>query len=108
VLPDDLLQQIDIFSESLASGRRQRTRGERAVVLIRLGHGNIAFLLQGFDVGGQIAIGHPGGVAQFRERKLRRGGEHGHDRQPAFLVDQPIQLQKRFRVHATGVFFSVK
>jgi hypothetical protein len=34
VLPDDLLQQIDVFSERLAARRRQRAGRKRAVVLI--------------------------------------------------------------------------
>ena len=104
-MPDDLLQQIDVFGEGLAAGGRQRAGRERTVVLIGLGHGNVAFLLQGADVRGEIAVGHAQRVAQFGERQFRRGGEHGHDGQPPFLVDHTIELEEWFRVHATDSSF---
>ncbi len=92
VLPDDLLQQIDVFSERLAARRRQRARRERTVVLIRLGHGHIAFLLQRANVRGEISVGHAQRVTQLGERQFRRGREHGHDGQPPFLVDHTVEL----------------
>ena len=92
VLPDDLFQQIDVISEGFAAGRRERAGGERAVVLIRLGHRHVAFLLQGADVRGEVAVGHAERVAQFGERQFRRGGEHGHDCQPALLVNHAVEL----------------
>ena len=92
MLPDDFFQQVDVISEGFAAGRRKRAGRERAIILIRLGHGNVAFLLQGFDVRGEIAVGHFQRIAQLREGQFWRGGEHGHDGQAAFFMDDPIQL----------------
>ena len=91
VLPDDLFQQIDVISEGFAARSRERTGRERAVVLIRFGHRHVAFLLQGADVRGEVAVGHAERVAQLGERQFRRGGEHGHDRQPALLVNHAVE-----------------
>src|SRR6187399_2341045 len=93
-LLENLFQQIDVAGESFLAGSRQRAGGERTVVRVRLADGNIASLLQGADVGGEIAIRHAQRVAQLRERELGRSGEHGHDCQPAFLVNHTIELEK--------------
>jgi len=92
VLPDDLFQEVDVISEGFAARRRERAGGERAVVLIRLGHGDITLLLQGADVGGEIAVSHGQRVAQLGERQFRRGGQHGHDGQPALLMNHAVEL----------------
>ena len=92
VLPDDLFQQVDVAGEGLAARGGERAGGQRAAVLIRLGHGEVALLLQGADMGGEVAVGHGQCVTQFGERQFRRGGEHGHDGQPAFLVDDTVEL----------------
>ena len=108
VLSDDLLQQGDVFREGFPSGGGERTGRERAVVLKGFGHGHQAFLLQRADVGGEVAVRQAQGVTQFGERQLRRRGEHGHDGEPPFLVDDTIKLKKRCGVHGAGFGFSVK
>jgi hypothetical protein len=92
ILPDNFLQHRNVFGKCLSSGGRQSASRERSPVLIGFGDGNITFLLQGFDVRREISVGHRERVAQFREGQFRRGGEHGHDRQPAFLMNHAVEL----------------
>lgn len=98
-LLDDLFQQIDVIGECFASGSGERTGGERTIILVRLAYGDVTRLLQRTDMRGDVSVRHVERVTQFRERKLRRSSEHGHDTQPPFLVDHPIKLEKRFGVH---------
>jgi len=105
---DDLLQESDVFGEGFPAGGRERTGGERAAVLEGFGDGNHAFLLQGADVSGEIAVGHIQGGAEFGERQFRRSGEHGHDAEPPLLMYDPIKLEKRLGVHGAVFRFSVK
>jgi hypothetical protein len=96
-----LSEQIDVSGKRLAALRRQAARGERTLVLKRFRHGNVTRLLQSTDMRRQVAVGHAERVAQFGEGQLRRGGERRHDGQPPFLVYDPIQAEKWFRVHGS-------
>ena len=107
ILPDDLLQQVDIGGEGGTAGRGEFAGGERAAVLVGLGHGHVTGLLEGADVGGEVAIGHGEGVAELGEREFGGGREHGHDGQPALLMDHPVELEVRFRIHGCRFRFSV-
>ena len=107
-LLDDLFQQIDVVDKGFASGSGERTGVERTIVLVGLAHGDVARLLQRTDMRGDVSVCHVERVAQFRERKLRRSSEHGHDAQPPFLVDHPIKLKEWFGVHAAFFRFSVR
>ena len=108
VLADDLFEQVNVASEGFAPGLGKRAGGERAVVLVGLGHGNKTFLLQDADVRGEIAVGHVQRVAQLGKGKLCRGRECGHDGEPPLLVDDAVELKEQFGIHATGFFLSVK
>ena len=94
VLPDDLLQQVDVFSERLAARRRERAGRERPVFLVGFRDRDEAFLPQRADVCGEIAVGHVQHVAQFGERKFGRSRQRRHDRQSALLVNHAIELEK--------------
>ena len=108
VLPDDLLQQGNVFGEGFSARCGERAGRERTVFLKRFGHGNQPFLLQGADVGGEVAVRQAQGVAQFGERQFRRRGEHGHDGEPPLLVDDTIKLEKRLGIHDAFPRGSVK
>ena len=108
VLPDDLFQQVNVTAEGFFAARRQGAGGEGAVVRVGFADGHKPLLLQGADVGGEVAIGHAQGVAQFGEGQRGGRGKHGHDGQPAFLMDDPVKLEKRFGVHDSFPRFSVK
>ena len=82
------------MGEGFAARRRERAGSQRAVVLIGFGDGHKAFLLQGADVRGEIAIRHVQQVAQLGEGEFGRGGQRGHDGQPPFLVDHTVELEK--------------
>ena len=107
-LPDNLLQQVDVIGEGLPAGGSQGAGGEGSIVLEGFGHRQVAGLLKGADMGCEIAVGHTQPIAQLGERHFRRGGEHGHDRQPPLLVDDTIELEKGFRVHGSFLRCSVK
>src|ERR1017187_2931508 len=49
VLPDDLFELVDVFSEGFAARGREGAGGERAVVLKGFGHRHVAGLLEGAD-----------------------------------------------------------
>ena len=104
----DLFEQINVAGEGFAAGFGERTGREGTVVLVGLGHGDEAFFLQDADVRGEITVSHAERVTEFSERQFRRGRERGHDRKPSLLVDDAVKLEKQFRIHATGFFFSVK
>ena len=59
-------------------------------------------------MGSEISVGHAEGIAEVGEGQIGGAGEHGHDGQPTFLVNDPIELEKRFRVHVSLVRGSVK
>ena len=107
-LLDDLLQQIDVAGEGFLAGRRQGAGRERAIVGKRFRYGHITRFLERAHVGGQVAIGHPERISHLGERELGRGGQHGHDGQPPFLVNHTVELEEWFRVHAAFFRFSVK
>lgn len=107
-LLEDLFQQIDVAGKGFLAGGGQRASGERTIVCVRLADRNVAGLLQGADVRGEIAVRHIQRVAQLGEREFGRGCEHGHDCQPAFLVNHTIELEKWFGVHDSFPRFSVK
>ena len=50
-----------------------------SVVLVGFGHREVARLLEGAQVGGEVPVGHGQGVTQFGKGKFRRGGEHRQD-----------------------------
>jgi hypothetical protein len=108
VLPDDLLEHVNIAGEGFPARRRQGAGGEGAFVGQRFVDGHKPALLKRANVGGEVTIGHPQGLAQFGELQARGGGEHGHDGQAALLMDDPVKLEKRFGVHNVGPRFSVK
>jgi len=89
---DDLLQQIDVAGEGFLAGRRQGAGRERAIVRKRFRDDHVTGLLERAHVRGQVAIGHCERIAHFGERELRRGGQHGHDGQPPFLVNHTVEL----------------
>ena len=91
-LPDDLLKQIDVLGKGGAADGCQGACGERSVLLETLCDRKIARLLQGADVGGDIAIRHPQRIPHLREGKLRIRRQHGHDSKPSLFMDNPIQL----------------
>ena len=92
VLADDLFQQVDVFREGFSAPDGEGTGRERAAVLVGFRHGDVAGLLQCADVCREVSVGHSERVAQLDERQFRRGGEHGHDRQPALLVNHAVEL----------------
>lgn len=107
-LLDDLLQQIDVAGESFLAGRRQGAGGQRAIVRKGFRDDHITRFLERAHVRRQIAIRHRESIAHLGERKLRRGGQHGHDGQPPFFVNHTVELEEWFRVHAAFFRFSVK
>ena len=74
----------------------------------RFGDRYIARFLQRSDMRGQVSVGHIEGIAHLRERELGRSGQHGHNRQPPFLVNDAIELEEWFGVHVSFLRFSVK
>lgn len=107
-LPDDLLQEINVVCKCLSSSRGQRTSGQGPLPLKGFCHRHEPGLLQSFDVHTQIAIGHIERVAQICERKFGRSGQKRHDRQAPLLVNDAIDLEERFWIHAAFPRFSVK
>ena len=107
-LPDDLVQQVNVLSEGFASHRCESAGGQRTVVLVRFGYGHKTFLLQGADVGGEIAVGHVQQAAQLREGEFGSGSQCRHDRQPPFFMDHSVELGEKIRIHVVGAFCSVK
>ena len=105
---DDRFQQVDVVGEGFFSGGGQRAGRVRTIVLKGFGDGNISRLLQSTDVRRKVSVRHRKRIAQFGERQFRRGGQHGHYRKPPFLVDNAIELEKWFRVHAAFFRCSVK
>jgi hypothetical protein len=108
VLLDDFFQQVDVIGEGFVAGRSQRTGRVRPIVLKRFCYRNVTRLLESADVGRQVPVGHTQRIAHLRERQLWRGSQHGHNRQPPFLVDNAIELEEWFGVHVSSLRFSVK
>ena len=93
-LPDNLIQQVNVLGEGFTAGRCEDAGSQRAVVLVRFGYGDEAFLLKRADVGGEIAVGHIQHVAQFGKGEFWRGGKGGHDGQPPLLVNHTVELEE--------------
>jgi len=107
-LLDQLLQQINVIGESLFPRRRQGAGRQWSIVLEGFRYRNISGLLQCANVSGQISIRHAEGLPHFGERQLGRGGQHGHNGEPAFLVDDPVELEKGLWIHTWSLRGSVK
>lgn len=104
----DLLQQINVAGEGFAPLPRQRVGRERPAFLEGLGHRDVARLVQGAHVGGEVAVSHAQGRAHFGEGKLGRRGQERHDCEPPLLVNDPVELEKRFGIHSSFFPRSVK
>ncbi len=98
-LPDDLFEQGDVVGERLAAGGGEGAGGERAAFAERFGDGDVACLLQGADMGGDVAVGHLERVPEFGEGELRGRGEEGHDGETSLLVNDAVELKEGLRVH---------
>ena len=99
-LGNDVLQQVEVGGEGLPARGGQGVGGDGAAGLHALGEGHVARLMEGTEMRGHVAIRHLERVADLGEGKLRRRGEHGHNGQPPLLVDDAVEIEKRFRIHA--------
>jgi hypothetical protein len=107
-LLDYRFQQIDVIGEGLLACGGKGASGQGPIVLKRFRYGNITGLLQSPNMGREISVRHAQRVAHFREGQLGRSGQHGHNRQPPFLVDNAIELKKWLRIHVSFLRGSVK
>jgi hypothetical protein len=106
-LLNDLFEQIDVGGKCLPALGSESVGGQLSTTLKLFGNRYIASFMEGSDMGGNIPISHSQSVPHFGKGQLGRGCQQGHNGQAPFLVDNPVKLEKRFRIHAFG-FCSVK
>ena len=104
---NDVLQQVEVGAERFPAGGGQGISRDGAAGFHALGESDVAGLMQSAEMRGHVAVGHLERVADFGERQQRRRGEQGHDGEPPLLVDDAVEIEKRFRIHAWR-FRSVK
>ena len=103
-LGDNLFQVPEVLGERAAPGVGQDTGGLWPSFAGGLGKGDEPGFLEDPKVGSQIPVGHDQQVPQVGVGQGRGCRKGGNDRQAGLFVDDPIQMRKRFRVHAVGLF----
>lgn len=91
-LLDDLLEQIDVMGEGRSASGGEGAGRQRAAFLEALGDGDVPGLLEGAEMKSEVAVRHLQRVADLGERYLWIGGQHGHNGQASFFVDDAVKL----------------